>query len=157
MGLVAAGAVAVAVAGCGSSSSSSTSGGSSTGGASTGSSSESGPIKFGYLNALTGPYAVAGLPELNGAKLAVKDINAAGGVCKRQLQLAATADDQGQPNLSIAGLRKLVQQDGLKLVIGPTITPPGLATAPVAEGLKTWFMEETAQRSRGPARPTSSL
>lgn len=145
-GLVAAGAVAVAVAGCGSSSSSSTSGGSSTGGASTGSSSESGPIKFGYLNALTGPYAVAGLPELNGAKLAVKDINAAGGVCKRQLQLAATADDQGQPNLSIAGLRKLVQQDGLKLVIGPTITPPGLATAPVAEGLKTWFMEETAQR-----------
>jgi branched-chain amino acid transport system substrate-binding protein len=144
-GLVAASAVAVAVAGCGSSGSSSTSGGASTGGASTGGSSGSGPIKFGYVNALTGPYAVAGLPELNAVKLAVKKINATGGVCKRQLQLAATADDQGQANLSIAGLRKLVQQDGLQLVIGPGITPPGLATAPVAERLKTWFMLETAQ------------
>ena len=98
-------------------------------GSSTGSSSESGPIKFGYLNALSGAYAVAGLPELNGAKLAVKDINAAGGVCKRQIALAATADDQGQANLSVAGLRKLAQQDNLKLIIGPGITPPGLATA----------------------------
>jgi branched-chain amino acid transport system substrate-binding protein len=107
--------------------------------------SSSGPIKFGFLNALTGPYAVAGAPELDGVKLAVRDINAAGGVCKRQLQLAATADDQGQPNLSIIGLRKLVQQDGLGLIIGPGITPPGLADAPLAESLKTWFIEETAQ------------
>jgi branched-chain amino acid transport system substrate-binding protein len=102
-------------------------------------------IKFGFLNALTGPYAVAGGPELDGIKLAVKDINASGGVCKSQIQLAATADDQGQANLSIVGLRKLVQQDGISLIVGPGITPPGLADAPLAESLKVWFMEETAQ------------
>ena len=109
------------------------------------SASAGGTIKFGFLNALTGPYAVAGAPELDGIKLAVKDINASGGVCKSQIQLAATADDQGQANLSIVGLRKLVQQDGLSLIVGPGITPPGLADAPLAESLKVWFMEETAQ------------
>jgi branched-chain amino acid transport system substrate-binding protein len=104
------------------------------------------PIEFGYLNALTGPYAVAGVPELNGIRLGVAHVNAAGGVCNRQLRLAATEDDQGQPNLSTAGLRKLVQQEGLKIVIGPGITPPALATAPLAESLKVFYMVEVAQR-----------
>src|SRR5215471_6348022 len=71
-------------------------------------------VDFGYLNALSGPYAVAGGPELAAVKLAVSDINAAGGVCGMKMNLKATADDQGQANLSVAGLRKLVQQDGLK-------------------------------------------
>ena len=110
------------------------------------SSDESSPIDFAYLNALTGDFAVAGKPELQGVRLAVKQINDAGGVCKRDLRLAATEDDQGQANLSVAGLRKLVQERGQKLIIGPGITPPGLATAPIAEQLKVFFMLETAQR-----------
>jgi branched-chain amino acid transport system substrate-binding protein len=130
------------IAGCGGKSG----GSSSTSATSSGGSGGSGPIKLGYLNALTGAYAVAGKPELGGVNLAIKDINAAGGVCNRQLKLAATSDDQGAPNLSIAGLRKLSQQDDIKLVIGPGITPPALATAPVAESLKTFFMVQTAQR-----------
>ena len=105
-----------------------------------------GTIDFGYLNALSGPYAVAGGPELSAVKLAVTDINAAGGVCGSKLNLKATADDQGQANLSVAGLRKLVQQDGVKIVIGPGITPPMRAIAPVAESLKVFTIGETAQR-----------
>jgi branched-chain amino acid transport system substrate-binding protein len=46
----------------------------------------------------------------------------------------------------VAGLRKLAQQENLDLIIGPGITPPGLATGPVAEKLGVWFMLETAQR-----------
>jgi branched-chain amino acid transport system substrate-binding protein len=103
-------------------------------------------VDFGYLNALSGPYAVAGGPELAAVKLAVSDINAAGGVCGMKMNLKATADDQGQANLSVAGLRKLVQQDGLKIVIGPGITPPMRAIAPVAEALKVFTIGETAQR-----------
>ncbi len=103
-------------------------------------------INIGFLNALTGPYAVAGTPELAAAKLAITDVNNAGGVCNMKLNLAATADDQGQANLSVAGLRKLVQQDGLHLIIGPGITPPMRAIAPVAESLKTFVIGETAQR-----------
>jgi branched-chain amino acid transport system substrate-binding protein len=105
-----------------------------------------GTIDFGYLNALTGPYAVAGVPELAAVKLGVKDVNGSGGVCGKQLRLKATADDQGQANLSVAGLRKLVQQNGLKIIIGPGITPPTRADAPIAEALKVFFIGETAQR-----------
>lgn len=111
-----------------------------------GSGGETGPIDIAYLNALTGDFAVAGKPEQQGVQLAIKQINAAGGVCDRKLRLAASEDDQGQANLSVAGLRKLVQEDGQELIIGPGITPPGLATAPVAEKLGVFFMLETAQR-----------
>lgn len=109
-------------------------------------SKDSGPIDLAYLNALTGDFAVAGKPEQQGVELAIKQINSAGGVCDRQLRLAATEDDQGQANLSVAGLRKLVQEDNQDLIIGPGITPPGLATAPIAEKLGVFFMLETAQR-----------
>lgn len=104
-----------------------------------------GTIDIGYLNALTGPYAVAGGPELAAVKLGVADVNRAG-VCGMKMNLKATADDQGQANLSVAGLRKLVQQDGVKIVIGPGITPPQRAAAPVAEALKVFEIGETAQR-----------
>ena len=105
-----------------------------------------GTVDIGFLNALTGPYAVAGGPELAAVKLAISDVNAAGGVCGMKMNLKATADDQGQANLSIAGLRKLVQQDGVKLLIGPGITPPMRAIAPVAQSLKVMVIGETAQR-----------
>jgi branched-chain amino acid transport system substrate-binding protein len=105
-----------------------------------------GTIDIGYLNALSGPYAVAGGPELSAVKLGVTDVNARGGVCSKRVRLAATADDQGQANLSVAGLRKLVQQNGLKIIIGPGITPPMRAAAPVAEALKVFIIGETAQR-----------
>ena len=149
---------AIAVAACGSSNSSSSASGGGTS-SSGGSSSSGGTIKFGFLDALSGAYAVAGGPELNGAKLAVKDINASGGVCGRQIALGATADDQGQANLSVAGLRKLAQQDNLQYILGPGITPPGLADGPIAESLKVWFMVQTAQRQpwQGRTYVTSSV
>ena len=115
-------------------------------GLASGPASAKGTVNIGFLNALTGPYAVAGGPELSAVKLGVADVNATGGVCGQQLKLAATADDQGQANLSVAGLRKLVQQDGVKLIIGPGITPPARADAPVAESLKVFLIVETAQR-----------
>ena len=108
--------------------------------------STAGTIDFGFLNALSGPYAVAGGPELSAVKVGVTDVNSKGGVCGKQVRLAATADDQGQANLSVAGLRKLVQQSGLKIIIGPGITPPTRADAPVAQALKVLFIGETAQR-----------
>jgi branched-chain amino acid transport system substrate-binding protein len=132
--------VAMLAAGCGSSSSSSGGSGSSDSG------TQTGPIKLGYVNALTGAYAVLGGPEFNGVKLAVKEINEAGGVCKRQFEVASTVDDQGKPNLSVAGIRKLAAQKDLAVVFGPGITPNAIAAAPIAEQLKKVFIVETAQR-----------
>jgi branched-chain amino acid transport system substrate-binding protein len=135
--VLAAGALALSVAACAGSGDEESSGSGA---------SESGPIKIGYVNALTGAYAVLGGPEYNGAKLAVSDINAAGGVCDRQLDISTNVDDQGKPNLSVAGIRKLAADPDIPVVFGPGITPNAIAAAPVAESLKKVFVVETAQR-----------
>ncbi|MEY2534799.1 MAG: branched-chain amino acid transport system substrate-binding protein, partial [bacterium] len=58
----------------------------------------------------------------------------------------AQVDDQGQPNLSVAGIRKLGAQEDLSVVFGPGLTPNAIAAAPIAESLKKVFIVETAQR-----------
>ena len=46
-----------------------------------------GPIKIGYLAALTGDYAQYGITEVNMAKMVVSETNAAGGVLGRPIEL----------------------------------------------------------------------
>ena len=46
-----------------------------------------GPIKIGAIYNLTGAQAALDVPSANGAKLAIKEINAAGGVLGRQVEL----------------------------------------------------------------------
>src|ERR1700689_5337527 len=71
--LLAAGVIAAAaLAGCGSSGSSGSSGGSA--------SSSSGTVTFAFETGLTGADAEVGGPQLDGFKLAVDQINAAGGI-----------------------------------------------------------------------------
>jgi branched-chain amino acid transport system substrate-binding protein len=48
---------------------------------------EADPIKIGYLADLSGPYAPVGQAQLNGTKLAIKEINKSGGVLKRPVEL----------------------------------------------------------------------
>ena len=50
------------------------------------------PIKIGFIDPLTGTYAREGESEIRGAKMALAEINAKGGVLGRQLQLI----DRGQ-------------------------------------------------------------
>src|SRR3954464_6488425 len=50
------------------------------------------PIVFGMATPLSGPLTFNGTQELNGAKLAVAQLNAKGGVLGRQIQLQAEDD-----------------------------------------------------------------
>jgi ABC-type branched-subunit amino acid transport system substrate-binding protein len=78
-------AAAVVLAACASSSSSSSSGGGSTSGG--------GPITYGVLSCFTGRLASLGQAMLQGSQVAVSEINSAGGVLGRKLQL--TTGDTG--------------------------------------------------------------
>jgi branched-chain amino acid transport system substrate-binding protein len=99
--VVAGAAAALALAGCGSGV---TGGG---GGETTGTSSE--PIKLGMLTPLSGSEAAFGPYMQNGAQLAINEINAAGGVLGRQLELVVE-DDACDPTTAVAGANKLVTQ-----------------------------------------------
>lgn len=109
-------------------------------------SSDTTPLKIGYVNALQGPFAVAGVPEQNGVKVAIDEINKSGGAKGHQLVLAASLDDQGQATQSTAAFKRVVSENGVGVVLGPGITPPGLADAEIAESQKVMNINFIAQR-----------
>src|SRR5262249_26912649 len=60
------------------------------------------PIRLGYLPALTGPSSSTGIGINRGTLLAVQEINAAGGINGRQVELI-TRDTQSDPTKAVNG------------------------------------------------------
>lgn len=67
-------------------------------------------ILIGSFGSLSGPSAFVGLPGRDGTNLAVKEINAAGGVNGRKIRLIFE-DDGNSPTRALAAAKKLVEQD----------------------------------------------
>jgi len=78
------------------------------------------PIRLVNLLELSGPIASAGTNYRNGVELAVKEINAAGGVLGRKFEVT-TLDTQSNPGISKALAQKAVDM-GAFAVIGPTFS-----------------------------------
>jgi branched-chain amino acid transport system substrate-binding protein len=77
----------------------------------------SGPIKIGVASLMTGDFAAVGENVLKTAELTVNQINQAGGVNGRQIQLVSEdAGCDGQTGLS--AVSKLINVDGVKYIIG---------------------------------------
>jgi ABC-type branched-subunit amino acid transport system substrate-binding protein len=74
-------------------------------------------IKIGALMALTGALAPYGPPIGNGALLAVEQINAAGGVLGKQLELVIR-DTATSPDVGRDAASKLVELDGVQAIVG---------------------------------------
>jgi len=90
------------------------------GGSGSGSSSESAskePIKVGSLFSVTGPPAVVGEKMRKGLELAIDEINAAGGVAGRKLELVFY-DPAADTNKAIDQTRRLISRDKVDVVVG---------------------------------------
>jgi branched-chain amino acid transport system substrate-binding protein len=94
-----------------------------------------GPIAIGALTSLTGNFTPWGIQVRDGMSLAVKQINAKGGVKGRKLSLVV-ADDQSTPNAGIDGFRRLTEQDHVVAIGGLISSDVTLATARLAEQAK---------------------
>ena len=79
--------------------------------------SAAGPIKVGIATDLTGPTAFSGKTNANVAKMVVKDINNAGGILSRPIQLSI-ADTASNESVAVANVRKLIQRDKVDIVLG---------------------------------------
>lgn len=99
----------------------------------------SGDLKIGMVYELTGNTATYGTSAANGAKLAFKEINAAGGVLGKQIQLV-TADNKGEPSESANAMTKVITQDKVVAVTGFTVSSCGIAASSVAEANKIPFV-----------------
>ena len=97
---------------------------------SAGGSSESGAntLKIGFIGPLTGDNANYGIRCSNAARLAISEINEAGGVNGMQLELIAE-DSQGAVDRAISSYEKLAYTDNVVAIIGPVFTSPALAVA----------------------------
>lgn len=82
------------------------------------------PIKIGVVTPVTGPNADVGFHVVNGAMLAVEEINARGGVLaqgetERRLIELVVADDQARPDVGINAITKLIDSDRVFAFLGP--------------------------------------
>ncbi|HEX9268510.1 MAG TPA: ABC transporter substrate-binding protein [Candidatus Limnocylindria bacterium] len=93
-------------------------------------------IKVGIVLSLTGVANVYGPIQRNGVQLAADRINAAGGASGAKLQLIIE-DDQSTPEGAVTAFRKLVSQDRVAAILGPTLSNSAVAAHPVAQAAQT--------------------
>src|SRR6201995_2013745 len=88
------------------------------------------PIRLGYLTALTGPSSSTGIGANRGTLLAVQEINAAGGINGRQIELI-TRDTQSDPTRAVNGAAELTRGEKVSVVFGPINSGESLAVVPL--------------------------
>jgi branched-chain amino acid transport system substrate-binding protein len=96
---------------------------------------ESGPIVVGYYGDLTGRTSNFGQSTKNGALMAVDEINKAGGINGRQIQILSE-DDEGRPEKAATVVTKLIDQDRVIALVGEVASGNTLAAAPKAQAAK---------------------
>ena len=88
-------------------------------------------IVFGQATALEGPASALGQGMKMGLEAAFAEVNKAGGVKGRMLELKSV-DDGYEPTKSIEAVKKLLEQDKVFAIAGAVGTPTAAATLPIA-------------------------
>lgn len=97
------------------------------------------PIKIGMPVALTGPAGEIGLQMRHGAEFWAKEVNAAGGLLGRQIQLYVE-DTTGDPATCVRKAQEVVERDGCHLLFGMVLSSEALAVVPKLAEWNAIFM-----------------
>jgi urea transport system substrate-binding protein len=100
------------------------------------------PIKVGAVLPFSGGVELYGRQAKLGLDLAAKDINAAGGILGRPVEVVY-ADDKTDPAVATDVTRRLIERDGVVALVGPITSRNLDAIVPVAESLKTPLLYAT--------------
>jgi len=92
--------------------------------------------KVGYLASETGPYTALGQASLQGAQLKVKQINDAGGINGKMIELIVV-DDKGTSTDTALGAQKLIEVDGVITLASATATALSNAAIPILNDNQT--------------------
>ena len=106
----------------------------------TGSTASGAAFMIGTIGPLTGDNAIYGQAVANGAKIAVEEINAAGGDIQFTLQ---SEDDVADGETSVNAYNKLMD-DGMQLLVGPTTTGAAVAVSSVVNSDRTFMLTPSA-------------
>jgi len=87
------------------------------------------PIKIGVVNMLTGPLAEGGSFQVNGLQLALEDVNKAGGILGRPVELRTEDNASTNPGTVLA-FSKLFTDPAIKAIVGPIASTQIQAASP---------------------------
>ncbi len=93
-------------------------------------------IKIGAIFAVTGPASFLGGPESKTAKMLVDQINATGGIHGKEIELIIK-DSAGSPDKAISFAKKLIDEDKVLAIIGPSTSGETMAIKNICEERKT--------------------
>jgi branched-chain amino acid transport system substrate-binding protein len=88
------------------------------------------PIKIGWLAAMTGPSSAPAVGFNRGVLFAAEQINAAGGVKGRKIEII-TRDTQGDPTKAVNATQDMISQARVHAIWGPTNSGESLAVTPI--------------------------
>ncbi len=108
-------------------------------------------IKIGGGFALTGDESALDLPAANGAKLAIKEINAAGGVLGKQIDFIIH-DSQYKMDVTAQTAKQFVEEDKVQAMIGYTDTDSVLAAGPTFQAAGIPFITVGATSPKIPSQ-----
>jgi len=89
-------------------------------------------LKIGYLGTLSGRHSDLGVAGRDGTIFAVEEINRAGGINGKRLELVIR-DDEGKAGSAQTAVRELIAA-GVAAIVGPMTSSMAMATVPVING-----------------------
>ena len=93
-------------------------------------------LKIGVLGVMSGPAASWGLVNKYCAEATAQMYNEQGGVDiggeKYKIEIVAV-DDKNDPKLTVSGAERLIQQEGIRYIIGPNVDTTAASVRPIAE------------------------
>jgi branched-chain amino acid transport system substrate-binding protein len=96
---------------------------------------DTGAIKVGEVGSMTGTEATFGTSSDRGIQLAVKEVNGAGGIKGRQIQVIAL-DDEGKPEEAATAATRLISSEHVVALLGEVASTRSLFMAPKAQAAK---------------------
>jgi len=104
-------------------------------------------IKIGVTQPLTGAFAASGNYVAQGAKIAEEEINKAGGVLGRKIELIVE-DNKSNPTEAVATAEKLIVKDKVPVLMGAWSSTLTLAIMPKLEEYKVPMLVETSSSGK---------
>ena len=104
-------------------------------------------IKIGVIQPLTGAAAASGNYVMNGAKIAVEEINARGGVLGQKIEIVVE-DNKSNPTEAAAAAEKLIVRDKVPVIMGAWGSSFTLAVMPKLMEYKVPMLVETSSSGK---------
>jgi len=92
-------------------------------------------VKIGVFMSMTGDTANFGISSVNGIKMAADEVNAAGGINGKQVELDVQ-DDRSDPSEAATIVTKFVTQDRVHAILGEVASSRSIAAAPIAQSAR---------------------